>query len=93
MQTFMMNALLVISCFCLVPPFTALGAGGLGAYWILSVVLGLGQQGNEKMAEAIQEGDERAGTAWLIIVFIVVIIGGAAALGTVLEAARLGRGL
>lgn len=93
MQTILMNTLLVVSCFCLIPPLTWLGVGGLAAYWILSVVFGVGDQAVEQMAEAIQQGDEKAGFAWLIIVFIFVIIGGLAAFGTVMEAANLGRGL
>ncbi len=93
MQTILMNLLLIISCFCLIPPFTWLGFGGLAGYWILSVVFHFGDKAVEQMAEAIQQGDEKAGTAWLIVIFIFVIIGGTAALGVFLEAASLGRGL
>lgn len=93
MQTILMNMLLVVSCFCLIPPFTWLGIGGIAAYWILSVVFRVGDEAVEQMAKAIQQSDEKAGTAWLIVVFIFVIVGGLAALGTVMEAANLGRGL
>lgn len=93
MQTILMNLLLVVSCFLLIPPFTMLGVGGLAGYWILSIVFRVGDEAVEQMAEEIQQGNEKAGCAWLIVIFIFVIIGGTAALGVLFEVASLGRGL
>lgn len=91
MQAFCLNALLGVSVICLIPPLTWVGIGGLLAYGIISITFSSGTGGEEEMSAAIQSGNQWAGCLWLGVVFIVVILGGSAALGVFAEVARLGR--
>lgn len=76
-----MAMLLVVSLFCLIPPYTPIGIGGLLAWALLSVLFRVADEGVEQMAAEIQDGNTGMGGCWLAIVFAFVMIGGVAVLG------------
>lgn len=76
----MKTALLIVSLFCLTPPVTGVGIGGLIAWGMLSLLFRAADEGVEQMAEEIQDGNQGAGGCWLGIVFVFVIVGGLAVL-------------
>lgn len=76
----MKTALLIVSLFCLTPPVTGVGIGGLIAWGLLSLLFRAADEGVEQMAEEIQDGNQGAGGCWLGIVFVFVIVGGLAVL-------------
>lgn len=88
-----MKALLIISLCCIPTPCFGVGVAGLIAWSLLHLLFGAAGQGVEQMSEEIQEGHKRQSLLWLIIVFAVVILGGAAVLGSFLTVASSLRGV
>lgn len=76
----MMNALLIVSVICLVPPLTGAGVAGLCAWGLLSLLFAVAGSGVEQMSDEIQDGNPGAGGCWLGLVFVFVILGGLAVL-------------
>ena len=73
----MIKTILLIASICLcAPPFTPIGIGGLIGWGLLTVLFKAADQGVEKMAEAIQEGNPERGGCWLAGIFGFVITGG-----------------
>lgn len=78
----MKTVLLIASLCCLIPPVTGVGIAGLIAWGLLTLLFRVADEGVEQMASEIQGGNQGAGCLWLGIVFLFVIVGGLAVLGT-----------
>lgn len=72
----MKTALLIVSLFCLTPPVTGVGIGGLIAWGLLTLLFSVADEGVEQMATEIQQGNRGNGCLWLGWVFIFVGLGG-----------------
>lgn len=72
----MKNILLGVSLCCLIPPFTGVGVAGLLAWVLITALFRIADEGVEQMSAEIVEGNTGAGTVWLAVVFVVVILGG-----------------
>ena len=83
--------LLLVSLFCLMPPFTGIGVGGILAWSLLSLLFRHADDGVEQMATEIQQGNTGAGGCLLVAVFLFVGLGGVAVLGIFLTVAGGGR--
>ena len=88
-----MKALLIISLCCLPTPCFGVGVAGLIAWGLLSLLFAVAGQGSDQMTEEIQQGNTGQGKLWLFLVFVVVILGGVAVLGSFLSVAASLRGV
>ncbi len=77
----MKTALLIVSLFCLTPPVTGVGIGGLIAWGLLTLLFSVADEGVEQMSDEIQDGNQAAGGCWLWAVMLFVVVGGLAVLG------------
>ena len=82
-----MLALLLISVALLFTPFFGVGLGGLVGWGILKVLFWVAGQGEEQMVAEAHKGNSGCATLFLVVIFVVVILGGLTALGGALTVA------
>lgn len=83
----MMAIFLAVSLCCLIPPFTPLGVGGCLAWLICAVTF----RGGDEIATEIDTSGKGCGFVWLVLVFILVLLGGGAAFAVLATMANAGR--
>lgn len=83
----MMAIFLAVSLCCLIPPFTPLGVGGLLAWLICAVTFA----GGDEIATEIDTSGQGCGFVWLVLVFVLVLLGGGTAFAVLAAAANAGR--
>lgn len=83
----MMFVFFLVALVCLTPPFTPIGVGGLLAWLICAVTF----TGGDEIATEIDTSGKGCGFVWMVLVFILVLLGGGAAFAVLATMANAGR--